>query len=653
MIYHWCKIGLFNADRSMSIPDIEGNEKRVFKDGREEIIENGFTNPLDLKFTDPDGIEYIVLREIERDYRLDDIGLVKDSTVVDIGAHVGVVSIYLAKKYGCKVFAYEPSLHNYRRLLDNIKANSLKELIQVFPVAVTNNGREVTISEDTNNSGGTNIYSDGYKVESITLKNIINVILMKYITIDNKIDLLKIDCEGAEYEIFEDLTPLEHVKAVRGEFHHRKGLDPHALLERVRKAVPNTHVTIQGAAYPESMGAVPSPIGTLRIHWLACAPWAAVGYGNQTKVFVPRLKAAGYEISITALYGLEGAILQWDGIKVYPRGFHPYGQDIAAANASVEKSDVLISLLDAWVCEPDMLQMNKMRWVPWLPVDSEPLPLPIKKNIEKAYKRIVFSHFAEKMMDQVGLDYFYVPHGIDTQKFKKQDRAKSRKILGLPKDAYIVGMVAANKGNPSRKAFCEQIAAFQALQAAHKDAIMYLHTYDGSTGANMSVNLVAYIEGLGLKLGKDIYICNQHQYHLSFGDDYMAKAYSAMNVLLNVSMGEGFGIPIVEAQACSTPVIVGDWTSMSELCFSGRKVDKREAAPFYTGIGAFQFVPRIESIASLLLAEYDHPSSRARARAGALAYDADLVMEKYWTPTLNEIGKCIEEGASKLELVRF
>ena len=643
MIYHWCKIGLFNADGSISTPDIEGNEKRVFKDGREEIIEAGFTNPLDLKFTDPDGIEYIILREIKRNYRLDDIGLVKDSTVVDIGAHVGVVSIYLAKKYGCMVSAYEPNPNNYRRLLANIEQNKLDNFIFPHNLAVTCDGREVTISEDANNSGGSNIYSGGAAVKSIALKDII---------ID-KIALLKIDCEGAEFEILEDLTPLQHVKAIRGEFHHRKGLDPHALLERVRKAVPNTHVTIQGAAYTESMDAAPSPTGTLRIHWLACAPWAAVGYGNQTKVFVPRLKAAGYEISITALYGLEGAILQWDGIKVYPRGFHPYGQDIAAANASVEKSDVLISLLDAWVCEPDMLQMNKMRWVPWLPVDSEPLPLPVKKNIEKAYKRIVFSHFAEKMMDQVGLDYFYVPHGIDTQKFKKQDRAKSRKILGLPKDAYIVGMVAANKGNPSRKAFCEQIAAFQALQAAHKDAVMYLHTYDGSTGANMSVNLVAYIEGLGLKLGKDIYICNQHQYHLSFGDDYMAKAYSAMNVLLNVSMGEGFGIPIVEAQACSTPVIVGDWTSMSELCFSGRLVNKKEAAPFYTGIGAFQFVPRIESIASLLLAEYDHPSSRARARAGALAYDADLVVEKYWTPTLNEIGKCTEEGASKLELVRF
>jgi FkbM family methyltransferase len=646
----------------MSIPDAEGNEKQISIDGKGVIIPGGFKNPLNFVFNEPDGIEYIVLREIERDYRLDECGLTKDSLVIDIGAHVGVVSMYLSKKYGCRVLAYEPEGGNCERLIRNIETNGLGGLIRAWQLAVTGDGREVTISKDDVNSGGGNIYAEGGEtVNSVTLKDIMELIA------DKEIDLLKVDCEGAEYEIFEDLEPLKRVRAIRGEFHRGFG-DAEKLLERVRAAVPDTVVTMQGtppankraqrvALKEVEISNIPlrpnGPAGKLRIHWLACAPWTAVGYGNQTKIFVPRLKTAGHEISITALYGLEGAPLHWGDVKVYPKGFHLYGQDIAAANAGIEKADILISLLDAWVCEPDMLAMNKQRWVPWFPVDSEPLAASIRENVARAYKRIVFSQFAERMMEQAGLDYYYVPHGIDTKKFTPKDRAESRKMLGLPEDAYIVGMVAANKGNPSRKCFCEQIAAFQTLRMAHKDAVMYLHTYDGSSGAHGAVNLVEYIKGLDLKLGKEIYICNQHMYHLSYGDTYMAAAYSAMDVLTNVSAGEGFGIPIVEAQACGTPVIVGDWTSMSELCFSGRKVRKEEAAPFYTGIGVFQFVPRIESIASLMLAEYEHPHSREKAREGVLAYEADLVVEKYWEPVLMDIGRCIEEGASKLELVRF
>jgi len=392
---------------------------------------------------------------------------------------------------------------------------------------------------------------------------------------------------------------------------------------------------------------------SLRVHWLSNAPWAATGYGCQTRIFTPRIKALGHDVSITAFYGLEGSVIELGGIKIYPRGFHPYGQDIVAANASVEKADIIISLIDAWVCDPRMMSLNGNRWSPYFPIDSEPIAPILYKSVREAYKRIVISHFAERMLDQAGLDYYYVPHGIDTNTFKPIDKAASRKILGLPDDAYVVGMVAANKGNPSRKAFCEQITAFLTLKQRHNDAILYLHTHDGVNGQNQSVNLIEFINGLELKIGKDVYICNQHQYMLSFSDDYMARAYSAMDVLMNVSYGEGFGIPIVEAQACGTPVIVGDWTSMSELCFSGRKVGKADSHPFYTTLASYQYLPRIEGITSLLIEEYKHPSDKKKAREGALAYDADLVTERYWKPVLEDIEEGIGNSESKMNLVTF
>ena len=46
----------------------------------------------------------------------------------------------------------------------------------------------------------------------------------------------------------------------------------------------------------------------------------------------------------------------------------------------------------------------------------------------------------------------------------------------FPKDAFVVGMVAANKGAPSRKAFSQALLAFSRFAKAHDNAFLYLHT---------------------------------------------------------------------------------------------------------------------------------------------------------------------------------
>jgi glycosyltransferase involved in cell wall biosynthesis len=116
--------------------------------------------------------------------------------------------------------------------------------------------------------------------------------------------------------------------------------------------------------------------------------------------------------------------------------------------------------------------------------------------------------------------------------------------------------------------------------------------------------------------------------------------YRAMDCLLSVSMGEGFGIPIMEAQACGTPVLVGDWTSMGELVFGGYKVAKEDAEAYWTPLGAYQFLPRIDAIAKQMERAYNTALGFDRAAIGrdvAAEYDADLVAEQYWRPLLDEL----------------
>lgn len=381
----------------------------------------------------------------------------------------------------------------------------------------------------------------------------------------------------------------------------------------------------------------------MRIMWLSNAPWSHTGYGNQTEIFAPRINALeGVDLSIMSFYGLEGSMLTWNGIDVFPRHRHPYGMDIIDAHARRWKADVVISLMDAWVVDPMMIR-PPLKWIPWFPIDSEPMPIAVERKVAQAHKRIVFSHFAEQMCHDKDLDCYYVPHGVRTDGFKPVGMAEAREALQIPQDVFLIGIVAANKGNPSRKAFTQQLDAFKMLRDKHDDVRLYLHTDpQGDSG----INLPEYINHLGLTIGRDIVFAPHYDYLVGLPEDKMNLLYNAFDVHSLVSLGEGFGIPIMEAQSAGCPVIVGDWTAMGELCLSGWKVDKSEADHIWTGVAGYQYIPRVQPIYEAYEAAYRMKGNmdyRKQARSQALKYDADKITEKYWKPVLADIAESLED----------
>lgn len=118
----------------------------------------------------------------------------KGDVLIDVGAHIGRVSIPFAKK-GFQVFSYEPDPENFECLKKNIKDNQVKA--KVFNNAVHKDGI-LKFRQDPRTTMGA-VSEDGVKVDGISLERIFK---------DNKImkcKLLKMDCEGSEYEIFENL----------------------------------------------------------------------------------------------------------------------------------------------------------------------------------------------------------------------------------------------------------------------------------------------------------------------------------------------------------------------------------------------------------------------------------------------------------------
>jgi FkbM family methyltransferase len=163
----------------------------------------------------------------------------QDSVVIDIGAHIGVFSILAGKKaFRGKVFAYEPFEENFEMLNKNITLNNMKN-ISAFKLGISNKKgkRKLVISRD--NSGGHSFYEkNGEKVEikTITLKQVFEQNKIK------KCDFLKIDCEGAEYEILLN-TPfkyLKKIKSISAEYHDTG--DINKLKEYLEKAGFNVEI---------------------------------------------------------------------------------------------------------------------------------------------------------------------------------------------------------------------------------------------------------------------------------------------------------------------------------------------------------------------------------------------------------------------------
>lgn len=364
--------------------------------------------------------------------------------------------------------------------------------------------------------------------------------------------------------------------------------------------------------------------------------------GIQGRYLLPRLARAGHDLGIFAWYGLQGgmqtlALDVGEGnvkqVPVYPQWVDVYGNDIVEAHAKHFEADVVVTLMDAWVLRE--YGKKKMRWMPYMPVDHEPTPEAIIKALNGAYRVISYAEFGKRMLDDVGIDNVCIPHGVDTKVFAPRDKRAAKAKMKIDPDCFLIGMVAANKGLPSRKAFPEQLAAAAAFKQRHKNVKIYLHTLESQQ--HNGVDLDALLKALGFTSDEVIFV-NQYQYTLGLSEDYMANAYNAMDVYLGAAMSEGFGIPLIEAQACAVPVITTNATAMPELTFSGICVEP--AQRFWTALNSWIALPSIDGIVAALEWAWEYAREKKvqeRARAGALAYDWDVIVQEGWLPFLNDI----------------
>ena len=399
----------------------------------------------------------------------------------------------------------------------------------------------------------------------------------------------------------------------------------------------------------------------MRIMFTGAASWANSGYSKPLRNLLPRLAEQGHVLAQCCFFGYQGPntvlTVGTQDHRCDVMHFGPardgYFNDLIEMNYQGFEADCLITLQDVWVLSG--WGQRGMTWLPWMPVDSNTVPARVLNAIQDCWAPLSYSNAGAELLRQAGWSNArWMPCGVDLQVHQIRDREEARRAVGLPEGGFIAGMVAGNSSFPSRKSFPEVLMAWKRYLDGGGKGLLYLHTtITPKQGRQAGLEFVPLLDAIGLdwstlddpeewrrQEATVVFPCQHRMWNQAYHDEDLALLYSAMDVLLSPSMGEGFGIPILEAQACGVPVVTLNTTSMPEITFAGRCLEPIQK--WWCEQDAWRSIAPIGELADTiaLFAEMDGEQKAAlaqKARAGVEPFEWDVLVRDRWTPLLAEV----------------
>lgn len=420
----------------------------------------------------------------------------------------------------------------------------------------------------------------------------------------------------------------------------------------------------------------------MKVLWISNAPFAPSGYGSQTRQAAPRIARLGHEVEFVANDGTRGDNL-WNGFLVRGSGELRYSLDTVREDVVRSRPDWTVVLYDVWVFTTrtsDPFDGMAARTAAWVPVDHYPTPPTLLPWLSKGYTAIAMSRYghgqllraSESLREDGGTGFpvRLAPHAVDRSVMRPMDVAPGfgmpfRKVIGVPDDAFLVGIVAANIGTSiyDRKGFGDMVSALKVFMDGHPGTHVYVHS---AARGQEGIDLPMLFGVKGIPADRihwaDQYLLGKRLIR----DEDMAAIYSSFDLLLGTSRGEGFGLPHIEAQACGVPVILSNWTASAELVNGGQPFDpsrmgwQRHPSGWLVDVdpdydphqGADFGKPRIGGIIRALGEAHEALSdteTRAAMRDAALAnaamWDADAVFAEHWEPIVKGMAAAVGKPA--------
>jgi len=163
----------------------------------------------------------------DKSYLHPPIKIPETGTILDVGGHIGCFTLFASDraKKG-RILTFEPEPTNFQFLQKNVAANQL-DRVKLFPLAVTaeEGEKEMFYPKKRTSTGGNSLFREGpdsFRVNCTTLPDIFQKHQLE------TVDLLKLDCEGAEVEILQTVSEelLHRIQQIVMEIHLPKQMEP-------------------------------------------------------------------------------------------------------------------------------------------------------------------------------------------------------------------------------------------------------------------------------------------------------------------------------------------------------------------------------------------------------------------------------------------
>ncbi|MFT4600942.1 MAG: FkbM family methyltransferase [Arenicella sp.] len=196
--YHWSKLAPFGSNVKISL-----------KNGTKFIVR--------ARTMDRSVVKEVWLKEI---YNQHGISVQEGDTVLDIGGHIGVFNVYAAQKSKTgKVYSFEPFSENFERLKMHAEINKLDNVSLINKGVSSITGKQTLNLSPDNNTGGHSLH---LKTETDKKVEIDTITLSDFYADAGitKVDFLKLDCEGAEFDIVKgNLEKIKEIERIILECH--------------------------------------------------------------------------------------------------------------------------------------------------------------------------------------------------------------------------------------------------------------------------------------------------------------------------------------------------------------------------------------------------------------------------------------------------
>jgi glycosyltransferase involved in cell wall biosynthesis len=208
--------------------------------------------------------------------------------------------------------------------------------------------------------------------------------------------------------------------------------------------------------------------------------------------------------------------------------------------------------------------------------------------------------------------------GVNLQVFRPASRQAARLVLGVPSDVALLVFVANQGRNNPFKDYATIRRAIALLSAMAPDQVVHVHCI-GASGPDEAIGRILV----------------QHRPYVASQQE-LARHYQAADAYLHAAKAEAFGLVIVEAMACGTPVVATRVGGIPEVLVDGEH-------------GLLVPPEDPDQMAAALASLLGSPTLRQRLGEQAAAHvrswhDQEAMIDAY----LDWFSTCLEEHASPI-----